>query len=259
MAENTVIIEVEPFIEFIKCLTNLKEVCNDADVRNGILRQRTNNHTSVFEVDLNSVFNNEPNINIALTNLKQKLELLKSFQGQQVEVTINEPDDGTLGFYLFKDEHSSIKFVTPTMEFMDNKYMNEEELESIFPSSEDHLILENKMGMILTDRIKTVTHYFSIETILVEFNGEIATISASTPSKDQSAKFAEGIMMNEEIENSSTNISNVAFALDHEEEIEYTMLKDPNQNVALNRFKTRIGDIDISVYSRSQIVEDDEG
>jgi hypothetical protein len=256
MPTNTKILEVESFNNFIRVLTNLKEVCNDADIRQGILRQRTNNHTSVFEVNLLTVFSES---NIALTNLKQKLELLKSFQGQKVEVIIDEPDDGTSGSYTFKDEHSSIKFITPTMEFMDNKFMDEEELTSIFPASQDHLLLEKDLSVILSDRIKTVTHYFNIETIVVEFNGETAAISASTPSRDQTAKFADGIIINEEIENATTNISNVAFALDHEDNIKYTMFKDPNQNVALNKFSTNVGDIDINVYSRSQIVENDEG
>ncbi len=257
MPQITTTLEIEPFNNFIRCLTNLKEVCNDADIRNSILRQRTNNHTSVFEVNLENLF--EAPINIALTNLKQKLELLKSFQGNAVEIIIDEPEDGTVGSYIFKDEYSSIKFITPTMEFMDNKYMTEEELETIFPSSEDHMILEKDLTVILSDRIKTVTHYFNIETIVVEFNGETANISASTPSRDQSAKFVDNIMINEEITGSTTNISNVAFAMDHEESISYTMFKAPNQNVALNRFSTKIDVIDINVFSRSQIVDNDEG
>jgi len=254
--ERTENMTVENFNEFIRCLTNLKEVCNDADIRAGILRQRTNNHTSVFEVDLRAVFGDS---NIALTNLKQKLELLKTFQGQEVEVIIDEPDDGTNGSYNFKDEFSSINFISPTMDFMDNKYMDEEELESIFPSSEDHLVFDKSLPQILSDRIKIVSHHFSIETVLVEFHGETASISASTPSKDQSAKFSDGIVMSNEIDNAATYISNVAFSMDHETDIIYTMYKDPNQSVALNKFKTEIGDIDITVYSRSQIIETDEG
>jgi hypothetical protein len=247
---------VEGFNEFIRCLTNLKEVCNDADIRGGILRQRTNNHTSVFEVDLRAVFDES---NIALTNLKQKLELLKTFQGQEVEVTIDEPEDGTLGYYNFKDDYSSITFITPTMDFMDNTYMTEEELENIFPASEDNQILEKELSQILTDRIRIISHQFSIETVVVEFEGETASISAATPSRDQSAKFASGIMLEEEIEHASTNISNVAFAMDHETDIIFTMYKAPNQNVALNKFTTNIGDIDITVFSRSQIVTEDDG
>lgn len=253
---TTEILSVEGFNDFIRCLTNLKEVCNDADIREGLLRQRSNNHTSVFEIDLSAIFNDS---SIALTNLKQKLELLKTFQGQEVEVMIDNPTDGTLGFYQFKDEFSSIKFITPTMDFMDNKFMTESELEIIFPEVEDQLILETNMTSILTDRIRIVSHHFSIETVVVEFNGETASILAATASKDQSARFAEGIMMNEEIENATTNISNVAFSMEHESDIKYTMFKDPNQNVALNKFETNLGDIDIKVFSRSQIVESDEG
>ncbi len=247
---------VEGFNEFIRSLTNLKEVCNDADIRGGILRQRSNTQTSVFEVDLRTIFDDA---NIALTNLKQKLELLKTFQGQEVEVTIETPDDGSLGYYNFKDEYSSITFVTPTMDFMDNKFMTEEELGNIFPVSEDNMIFEKELSQILTDRIRIISTQFSIETVLIEFNGETATMSAATPSKDQSAKFVNDITMNEIIENTSTNISNVAFSLDHETDINFTMFKDPNQEVALNKFTTNIGDIDINVYSRSQIVRNDEG
>lgn len=254
--QTTQNLSVEGFNEFIRCLTNLKEVCNDADIRGGILRQRTNTHTSVFEVDLRAVFDDA---DIALTNLKQKLELLKTFQGQEVEVTIDQPEDGSLGYYNFKDQYSSITFVTPTMDFMDNTFMTEEELFSIFPESEDNMLMEKELPQILTDRIRIVSQQFSIETVLVEFHGETATISASTPSRDQSAKFVEGIILDEEIDDSATNISNVAFAMDHETDITYTMFKDPNQNVALNKFSTTIGDIDINVYSRSQIIENDEG
>jgi len=253
---TTEILSVEGFNDFIRCLTNLKEVCNDADIRGGLLRQRSNNHTSVFEINLSALFNDS---SIALTNLKQKLEVLKTFQGQEVEITIDNPDDGTLGYYQFKDEFSSIKFITPTMDFMDNKFMTEVELETIFPEAEDQLIFETDMKSILTDRIRIISHYFAIETVVVEFNGETASILAATASKDQSAKFVEGIMMNDEIDDASTNISNIAFSMEHESDIKYTMFKDPNQNVALNKFETNLGDIDIKVYSRSQIIESDEG
>lgn len=254
--ELTKTLSVERFNEFIRCLTNLKEVCNDADIKGGFLRQRTNNHTSVFEMDLRPVFDD---FDIVLTNLKQKIELLKTFQGQEVEVTIVTPDDGSLGYYNFKDEHSSIKFITPATDFIDNTFMTEEELTGIFPLAEDSLILTKSLSQIITDRIKIVSNQFSIETINIKFNGETATMSASTPARDQSSNFDNDIMLDIVIENSTTNISNVAFAMDHETDIHYNMFKDPNQNVALNRFTTTIGDIDITVYSRSQIIEDDEG
>jgi len=253
---STQTLSVDGFNQFIRCLTNIKDVCNDADIREGILRQRTNNHTSVFEIDLRALLNDS---SIALTNLKQQLEVLKIFQGQEVEITIHSPDENTIGVYQFKDQHTSIQFIAPTMEFLDNKFMNETELQTIFPESEDQLILQTEIPSISSDRIRIVSHYFNIETVVVEFNGETASILAATASKDQSAKFFEGIILDTQIEKCITNISNIAFAMDHETEIEFIMFKDPNQNVALNKFTTTLGDIDIKVYSRSQIIEIDEG
>ena len=83
--------------------------------------------------------------------------------------------------------------------------------------------------------------------------------TASTPSRDQTARFCDGIMTNEIIEGATTNISNVAFSMDHDDNISYVMFKAPNQSVALNKFSTKIGDINVTVFSRSQIVADDEG
>jgi hypothetical protein len=253
--EITKNLSVESFNDFIRCLTNLKEVCNDADIREGFLRQRTNTQTSVFEIDLRPIFEDST---ISLTNLKQKLELLKTFQGQEVSIDIYIPDvNGELGLYTFKDQYSSISFVSPSIDYMDNKFMTEEELSNIFPETEDGLIFEKELPQIITDRIRVVSQQFSIETVLVEFNGESSAISASTPSKDQSARFVNDIVMDIEVSSSFTNITNVAFSIDHETDIIFKMFKDPNQNVALNKFSTTIGDIDINVYSRSQIIQID--
>ena len=48
-------IDVEKFSTFLRCLTNLKEICNDVDIRNGVIRQRTSDLTAVFEMDLTSL------------------------------------------------------------------------------------------------------------------------------------------------------------------------------------------------------------
>ncbi len=142
---------------------------------------------------------------------------------------------------------------------MDNKYMDEEELAGIFPASDDCLLFEQDLPQLISDRIKIITFQFALETILINFNGEVASIVASTPAGDQSAKFATDIIMNESIDNSLTNVPTAIFYIDHESEINYRMFKDPNQNVALSKFSTNIGNIDISIYARSQIMEEDEG
>jgi len=252
---QTIRLTNEEFSNFLKCLSNLKEVCNDADIQQGILRQRTNNHTSIFEIDMRPLLSDA---SISLTNLKQKIELLKPFQIQDVEITIEEGDDETSGYYEFKDQYSSIKFDMPTYDFMDNRFMSEDELRNIFSESEDDLLLEHDFESVINERIKIVSQCFNIQTVMVDFGGEYASISARTPSKDQSAEFAENVVLNTQIDGHVTHITNVAFTIEQDGDISFQMFKDPDADVSLNKFSSKLGDMELNIYSRSQIIESHE-
>ncbi len=247
-------LEAEQYNDFIRCLTNLKEVCNDVDIRDGIIRQRTTGNTSIFEIDITPLVEN---MSIAITDLKTKLDLLKTFQGQDVDIEITESSPNSLGYFTFRDQYSSIRIVLPTPEFVDNKFMSEEELRSIFNSSEDDLILEYDIPQLISDRVSAITDNFNVETICVSFEGDTASISAATQSKDQLAKFISNIETNIEIQNSSAYISVIPFDIDHDTDIEFKMYKDPNQNVTLNQFSTTLGEIDVTIFSRASIIEEE--
>ena len=220
VANTTIALDAEQYNDFVRCLTNLKEVCNDVTIRDGMIRQRTNGNTSIFEIDLTPIVQN---MSISITDLKTKLDLLKTFQGQDVDVDITEAGNGELGYFTFRDQYSSIKIVLPTPEFVDNKYMTDEELRSIFNSSEDDLILEHDLSQLITDRISAITTNFNIETICVEFNEEGASLIAATQSKDQVAKFISNIETNIEIPRSSAFISVIPFKIDHDTDVEFKM------------------------------------
>jgi hypothetical protein len=236
-------------------LTNLKDVCNDVDIRGGFIRQRTNGNVSIFEIDLNQIVGD---MNIAIIDLKQKLDLLKTFQGQDVTVEISEASPGDPGSFTFSDQYSSLRVVLPTPEFVDNKFMGEEELRSIFNSEEEDLIFEHSIPQLITERISVVTTSFNVKSIRVDFLGETAEISSATQSKDQLAKFVSGLETNIEIENASAYISVIPFSIDHDTDIEFKMYKDPNQDVTLNNFSTQLGDIDINVYTRASIIRNED-
>ena len=36
-------LNAEGYVNFMRCLTNFKDVCNDVDIKNGFIRQRSNN------------------------------------------------------------------------------------------------------------------------------------------------------------------------------------------------------------------------
>lgn len=246
----------EDFNTLLRCLTNLKEICNDVDIRNGWIRQRTNDLTSVFEMNLSSLISDA---SIPIAGLKKKLDILKTFSGQDVTIEINIGETESESYYIISDEQSSIKFMFPAVAFMDNKYMEEQERDGIFLLDEDELILSDELNSVITDRIRVITDNFNVQSLQVKFSNDKAVITAATQSKDQTAKFKNDIMTNVEFDGGYTsNLSAVPFCIEHDIDVDFKMFKDPNKNIAYNQIKTALGSVDINVYSRAAIVEDED-
>lgn len=246
----------EDFNTFLRCLTNLKEICNDVDIRNGCIRQRTNDLTSVFEMDLTSIIRDS---SVPITNLKKKLDLLKAFAGNTVFLDIHEGETESDSYFVISDQDSSIKFLFPALEFMDNKYMTEQERDGIFLLNEDEIMLDNKISNVITERIRVFTDNFNTQSLQIRFSGDKAMITASTQSKDQLAKLKIDIPTTVEFDgNYVSNLSSVPFCVEHDIDLSFKMFKDPNQNLSYNQIQTAIGTVDVNIYSRAAIVEEAE-
>jgi hypothetical protein len=249
----TVNMTAEEFGDFLRCLSNLKEVCTDADIKGGIIRQRSTDLTCIFEMDLSSLINEA---DIPITDLKKKLDLLKTFAGQAVTIDIDDESDDKK--YKVSDEYSAIKFNFPTEQFMDNKYMDQEELDNIFNLDEDDLILHDEITQLITERIRVISENFNTASIQINFRGESASINAATQSKDQFATFKRDINTNMVIEDSVANLSTIPFGIEHDTDVEFKMYKDPSKNITLNKISTELGAVKINIYSRSAIIEDSD-
>lgn len=250
---TTQVLSAEEYSDFLRCLINLKEVCNDVEIRNGFIRQRTNDKTSVFELDMTPII---PDITIAIPDIKKKLDLLKTFSGQEITLDIV---DGSLGHFIFSDALSSYKLISPSLQYIDNKYIESDELEKIFVMDDDYLLLDYDLSGIITERIRVITQGFNTEAIQIKFQGEEASIIAATHAKDQFAKFVSGIPTNMILEDCSALLSTIPFGIDHDTDVSFQMYKDPNQDISLNKFETNLGDINVKILTRSAIVgEGDE-
>lgn len=238
--------------DFLRCLSNLREVCNDVDIQGGFIRQRSTDKTSVFEIDLSSILGDT---SFTLTALKKKFDLLKSFSGQ--DVTIETSDEKKN--YIFSDNFSSLKIESPIANYVDNKYMSAEEIDCMFNIQDDELILEHDLSGIITDRIRITTSNFDSNAIRVQLEGEHASIKTSTQSKDQFATFVSDIPTNMILEDSSVFISKIPFGIDHDTDVKLKMFRDPNKNdIASTVFITTLGSFDIKIYTRSTIIGDDD-
>lgn len=260
MKELTVELNKANYGDFMRCLTNLKDICNDVQISDGIIRQRNNENTAIFEFDMSAILSE---VSITLTDLKQKLELLKTFQDtQDVQIRIFTPDDEETegaGFFEFNDSFSSIRFMSPNQKYIDNKFITTEDLSNISTIDDSQPIIERELSNIITNRMKIVSTNFNVKSIRIDFKGETASITSSTQAKSESAKFLNDIPINVNIENSYSNIPVIPFCIDHDTTIEYRMFKELSSvgDTVLNKISTTLGQADINIYSRSSILKEE--
>jgi hypothetical protein len=250
--EQTVNLDSEKYEEFMRCLSVVKDHCNDADIREGVLRQRANENTSVFEIDMSPLIDD---ISLPFSNLKDKIEILKIFNEQEVEITVCIPENEN-GWFTFSDQYSSLKFDMPDLEYMDNKFMSEEELNSVFELGEEDLILSHDITKFISDRMKIVANGFNIQTVEVLIEGEQASILAATQAGDQHAKFVTDIVT-DKILSCESHMVITPFIIDHDGDITFKMYNTA-PGVTSNKFSSTISSIDVNMLTRSALVNNGE-
>lgn len=230
--------------ELLRVLFVLKDICNDVDIREGFIRQRSNDNTTVFEIDLSSIISN---MNLPITELKTKLDIFKCFSGQEVSI-ITENDS-----FIISDEHSMLKIKNPILDFLDNKFTTKEELDRVIVTNPEDLILSTNITKKISDRMKVISSSFHVNSLQTIFIGENASISTSNQSKDNFAKFISDIPLNREL-NHSVNLVITPFIIDHDGDINMEIF-DGGNSVVNNAFSTTIGSIDLKLYTRASMVE----
>jgi len=232
--------------EFLRVLLILKDICNDVDIREGFIRQRSNDSSTVFEIDLTSIISN---MNLPISELKNKLDIFKCFSGEEVSI-LSEDDSFTIS-----DQYSLLKIKNPMLEYFDNKYVSQEELSRVIAPNPDDLILSTQISKKISERMRIISSSFHINSIQTIFNGEVASISCATQSKDNFAKFVNDIVSNKEL-NHSANLVITPFIIDHDGDISFQMF-DAGNNLVINSFSTTVGDVNINLYSRASMVENE--
>lgn len=240
----------ENFSTLLRCLSIFKDVCSDIDIRNGIIRQRTNDKFSVFEIDMSSLIGN---INIIISNLKQKMELFKIFMDTDVALTSYDT------YHILSDEYSSIRFENPSPDYIDNKYMEQGDLENIIATNPDDIILSTDLSESITNRMRIITAVFNVNSVKVIFNENNADISVTTQSKDQHAKIVSNITT-EKVIKCNTDIINTPFTIDHDGDIKLTMYANlTNDNsIASTVTSSKLDNLDVMIYTRSNLVFEEE-
>jgi hypothetical protein len=238
------------FETFIRCISLLHDICTDVDINEGFIRQRSNDRSTIFEIDLTTIIDD---CSFPILQLKDKLPLLKLLRGNDVQINLKDGD-----YYEFMDDFSKFKFKIPVTEYIDNKFMDLEELNSMFQLNDDDIILTTNINYTVSNRIKVVKDVYNTNNIYIEFVGDSASIYSKTESSDQSAVFIKDIPTEREINSISIPVS-LPFTIDHDGDIMLEMF-NYEDNISINKFSTNIESVDIVLYSRSELIdeEDDE-
>lgn len=247
MSENKILnFNEEKYSNFIKTLSIYKDICNDLDIRNGIIRQRLNEQYYTIEMDLRSML--EENT-IPVSNIKQTIDLLKIFSKSEItSLNIEENKNFTIS-----DNLSNLTFQMPILSLLDNKHLSEEDLSSIFPINPEGLIVKCKISKIICDRIKVICHGFSINSLIVNFNGDNSSIGAETQSMDKKSIIINNITMNKIIEDLSyIRFVHTPFLLDHDEDIDLEIY-DSGNNIFISKFNMKLNEINFSLYTSSKL------
>jgi len=240
----------DEFDIFIRGLSILRDNCNDVDIKDGFIRERTDRQTSIFMINLNSIV---PDINVSFGDIKEVLDALKTFAGRDVTISVND-----IGC-SFSDEYSRMEFHKPFDDFIDNKFITDEEFDKIIQISEEDLVLDTELFSLLTDRIDLVGKIYQVESIQIKLEGENASLHMVTSAGDRNTKIIGDIITNKVLEtNYISNIITAPFIIDHDNDINFKIYKMPEKDSILNTFITHIGDLDIKIISTAGIREEDD-
>lgn len=232
----------EEFTSFIKSLTLLKDDCNDVIIQNSTIRQRVNDRSFIFEILLDNIFKEK--ISLAISNIKNKLDLIKIFQGSKVEIGVEETS------YYFSDSLSKLRFITPSIDLLDNKFIPEEEAKQIFNLEELPKISNFELNKIVRSRIKVVTQNFNVNVIKFSVKDKKVTIGSKTANTEQRANFISEVEAN--CNNCSMNVPSIPFVLPFDEDITNLSIYQQG-DIAIFKLSGLIKPVIINTYFRAEM------
>jgi hypothetical protein len=182
MSTATVTLTKKQWQSFCKTLQGLARQCNDVDINQGIIRQRSNGSAAIFEVDLRPVVGE---LTLTITNLKEKVKTLKAFTGG---VTL-EPGQNEV---VVSDGVSSYSILNPDRNYLDNKFMSQQEMGSMVLSvlQEPSLLIRNRIEKKMIKRIRTALSKLHRDTYRVVFAKHSASfvVARETGGSNQSSE-----------------------------------------------------------------------
>lgn len=175
-SKGTISIELpnEEFSKFTSIIGIVSKMCTDLTIKDGIICQSSDRRSSILYIDVNSILGEST---VLISGVSSKVDLLEPFRKQGVDMQL----DITNNFYSFRDDLSKLEFTKPIEEYLNNKFISTEELQSKLMIDNDGCIFEYQISKFLIERLVALQRGLSASTIRFEFleNKVDVVVSAS--------------------------------------------------------------------------------
>jgi len=241
MEQHQINLDSDKYGELIRTLSVLKDPCNDVVIEKGFIRQRSTDSAAIFEINLTSLLSEASFI---ISNIKEKIDLFKMFLEQEVQVQVDDTS------FSFSDQYSSLKILHPDKNYLDNKYMEETELNNLISLTEDAVLTEHLISPMISERMKIVSSGFHVNSFQMLFEGETASIKSRTMSKEQIVNLIGNILLSEKITGYS-NLVIIPYVCDHDGDIICKIYKLRDKFIC--KYSMFVGSVPVTIYTRGEI------
>jgi len=242
----SIILDTNQYESLFSAITMIKDQCNDVNITSGIIRQRSDTEIVVYDIDLSDIIGD---MDLPLVGIKLKADLLKMFVGND-DIEIDSNDD----LYYVKDEFSKVSFVVPNKQFIENKFVEENELAQMFNFDDRTLVFKHNLSNKICERMRVIANNYEINAFTIEFLGDVATIKANNVAKDQMAILASDIPLEIPIKDKVCNIATNLLITEHDSELSFEMYSDGN-NILISKVDSSIKGINYTIHNRTRLME----
>lgn len=194
--EGLIQINKEKFSTFLSVLQIIKyPTCQDTDINGGVIRQFNDRKSNLIHIDLRNILGD---INLKISGVAQKYDMLESFKKQNVDVVAQVTENT----YAFMDDISRLNFHQGIGEYIQNPFLSEESFNNKVPCGKR--IFEKVLGKTILERISIYSKSLGSEVIKIKFDKTKAHFELSA-GDGASPSVASVLSIEDELE--ETNIS----------------------------------------------------
>ena len=251
---KTIRLSKEEFSIFIFFLNKIKNEFNDFSVINGAFRTFSNDRKIIIETG----FPFFKEVSFGLTEIKNKIKTLSTFRKKNiVDFTFNGSG------YSIDDGTSSLYFVNPNQDFLDNKYILYEDMEKLVLKNLDpnKPILNSGINKKLVSRSKKLSHKLSQKNFQLKkirnSSNELSMLihDKSDDSTEASINIKIPLLLPL---NESYYLKLPAFPFNFEKDHLYIKCYFNLDQTVTTIYSTKVNDLFINIYSQSELFSEDK-